>query len=266
MANAAATNKFGNGKFRPLHVRDTFMFERGNVAGFATVGGETGVNAPIGPNSNPGAPPDVPFVIGVYSAFGDSSLSGGGVGKNQAGNIRAIDSELLFNSGTVTNAASVSITAGQSITAIRGAINIAQYTSVIQGYLYGVQGKFVLQGTLATTGGEYSAALVGQLDLSQAAGVTSALSALWLDAGATASAAIIATPGNVSMINMTNTTSALITAALSFVGNAAYAFSLSDLAYGGPHFIITAAVGGSQTTKLKVLINGVAFYIPLYTA
>ena len=227
-----STNKFKSIN-KPLHVRDTFMFERGNVAGFETVGGETGVNGPIGPNSNPGGTPDVPFVIGVYSSFGDSSLSASGAGLNQIGNIRLIDSETLFNAGTATNAATVTIDSATSIVAVRGAHTIGPYTTFGGGFLYGLQGKAIVRGTISAPQDVAVSAVQGQLDLSAAVGITGKVAALWLDAGATFSAAIISSgEANVDLAVLTNTApGTAINSVFRVAANATYLFDISNASY-----------------------------------
>jgi hypothetical protein len=266
------TSIYTNERWRPLHIRDTFLFERGNVKGFATQGGETGTSEVISANSNPGGHPDVPFVIGVYSAFGDSSLSAQGAGIIQPGNIRMIDSEALFNAGTLANSAIVSLPSGQSIATIRGCASIAQYTTFGNGgtsgnnYLYGVQGKVFVQGTVNASSG-FVAALFGQLDTSgSAATVTSGyVSALQLDMGAASNLS----SGSAAFVNaatILNTTLVAVNSAIKIDASLTYLFDLTDAGQGGSAWIVTAAVGGSNTKKLKVNIAGTTFYIPLYTA
>jgi hypothetical protein len=61
-------------------------------------------------------------------------------------------------------------------------------------YLYGVQGKIIVKGTIANTGGNgiIVAGLQGQLDISGITALSSPLTAGWFDIGAAASAALIA--------------------------------------------------------------------------
>lgn len=244
--------KFGNENWKPLHVRDSFLFVKGSVKGFETQGSEEGVNAIAGPNSNPGSWPDGPATIAIAQGFGAAA---------QQGNIRAIDVEELFNF-----AGSTAITAGKSVVGVRGCISIAAPTTITVGYLYGVQGKVVVQGTLATTGGEYSAGVQGQVDLSVAVGITSPLSALWLDMGATASAAIIAAPTKVNAVVITNTTAAVINALFQATANASYLFDVTDLSAGGAHFYHNSGsgLGSIGTDYLTVLVNGAIRHLALY--
>ena len=237
--------KFGNEEWKPIHVRDSFLFVKGSVKGFETQGSEEGVNAIAGPNSNPGSFPNGPAVIAIAHAFGAAS---------QTGNIRSIDVEQLFNF-----AGSTSIVAATSVAAIRGCVSIAAPTTFAAGFLYGVQGKVVVQGTISSA--NYVAALFGQLDLSTAVGVTGGpVTALWLDMGATASAAIIASPSSINALTITNTTLAVIHAVLSFNGNATYLFDVA----GASQFYHT---GAPTTLSGSLAINTPAGirYIALYT-
>src|ERR1035437_1746858 len=282
---------YSNSNFRPLHVRDAVLYERGNVSAFAHEGSESGIATVVGPNSNPDAHPNTPFVVGALTAFGAAFIPG---------NIRPIDSEVLFNYphsdervatgvsiqanpfplGAPTNAAAASIAAVRGAITIGGVYtgadagsgtsgedpSVTTATTIIKGFLYGVQGKFIVRGSLATTNGEYSAALQGQLDLSAAVSITSPLSALWLDLGATASAAIIAAPTKVNGIVITNTTAAVINAGMLFVGNATNLFDVTDLAAGGQHFFqhTGAGLGTITTSYLVISVNGATYHLPLY--
>ena len=286
MATGTQNKIYQNSSWRPLKVRDVFQFDRGNVSGFAHEGSEVGAAAVIGPNSTPGASPDVPFVVGVFSAMSEAA---------QPGNIRAIDSELLFNyAGSTFVAVNPTGIDGQptsanqnaspaSIAAMRGAITIGgtytgsaagtgtsgvdpsrtTATTITGGYLYGVQGKIIVRGTLATTNGEYSGALQGQLDLSAAVGVTSTLAMLWLDAGATASAAIISAPTHISAIVVTNTTNALLDSVFTVIANANYFMDLTDVAFGGVNWAVNKTAGANAAKSLKINVGGTTYYIPL---
>jgi hypothetical protein len=292
MATGTQNEIYSNANFRPVRVRDSIQFLRGNVAPFAHEGSEAGVSAVVATTANPGAYPNTPFVVGVFTAFSAQFVPA---------NIRPIDSEILFNYpvtpderggglgvqiqtnpfplGAPTNSA-----AG-SVAAVRGAITIGGVytgadagsgtsktdpsvliaTTISAGYLYGVQGKMIVRGTL-NAGGNYSAALQGQLDLSAAVLVGSPLQALWLDMGATASANIISIPIHINAITITNTTAAVINSALLFIGNAANLFDVTDLAAGGQHFYqhTGAGLGTIGTDYLVVVVNGVTKHIALY--
>lgn len=242
-------NKFGSQNWRPIVVRDNFLFVRGNPAGFETEGGETGINAIAGFNNNPGSFPNVPAVIGVAHAFSAPA---------QVGNIRTIDSEVLFNcQGTTT------ITSGQSIAAIRGAVAVALGTTIAaQGFLYGVQGKAIVQGTIVG-GSAFITALFGQLDTSGASAVVTSgyVSALHLDMGATS---ILASSAFVNAQTVTNTTQCLINSVLKVIANATYFMDLSESNLTGNWIVGTT--GSTAAGTLKVLVNGAVRYIQLFSS
>jgi len=249
---------YGNENFRPVHIRDCFLFERGNVKNFATQGGETGTSEVISANSNPGARPDVPCVIGVYSCFGEAA---------QPGNIRSVDVEQLFNYSAVTD-----ITAGQSVAAIRGAQTHAEGTSFGSGtaneYSYGVQGKINIATKIKADEG-FVAALFGQLDLSNnsADAESGYISALHLDLGATMGTGMDSDAlAFVNAETITNTTGALVNSIIKVIADAANFMDLTDLANGGAHWLLSGKTASSFTSALKVKVGASTFYIPLGTS
>ena len=288
MATGTQNKIYSNQNWRPLHIRDTFLFERGNVSGFAHTGGEQGTASVIGPNSTPGGSPDVPFVVGVFSAMSEAA---------QPGNIRAIDAELLFNypgstsievnptgiDGQPTSANQN--TTPNSIAAIRGAITIGGLytgsgagtgtggvdpsrttaTTIAAGYLYGVQGKIYLGGTIAISS-DFAAALFGQLDTSGASAVVSSgyVSALHLDMGAT-SALSAGSSAFVNAETITNTCATLkMNAVLKVIANANYFMDLSESNLTGNWIVGTT--GSTAAGTLKVLVDGNVRYIQLYSS
>ena len=248
-------SKYGNANFRPLHIRDNFLFLKGNVKGFATQGGETGANEVVGANSNPGSFPSVPCVIGVYHCFGEAV---------QPGNIRSVDIEQLFNYGGVFN-----LPSGQSIAAIRGCQTIASGTTFGSGsvneYLYGVQGKTYVQGTLVAAAG-FVAALFGQLDTSGANAVVTSgyVSALHLDMGAT-SALTAGSPAFVNAQTITNTTAVAINSVFKVIASATYLFDLVDNAQGGSAWLL-GTTASTAAGCIKVHTPAGVRYLQLYSS
>ena len=243
--------QYGNENWKPIHIRDNFLFLRGSVKGFETQGSEEGVNAIAGPNSNPGSWPYGPAVLAIAAGYGAAS---------QPTNIRAVDVEQLFNF-----AGSTSIVSAGSNVAVRGCISISALTTFASGFLYGVQGKLVVQGTISSA--NYAAAVQAQLDLSAAVGVTGGpVQALWVDMGSSASAAVISAPTKLNIATLTNTTNAIIHACIQVVANASYLFDVTDLSYGGSNFYVHSGsgLGSIGTDYLVVLVNGVPKHIPLY--
>ena len=168
---------------------------------------------------------------------------------------RAVDVEPVITS-TVTSISG-------SVAGVRG--NITQNASGTlgaQSFLYGVQGKLTLKGTLVQGSG-FAAGVFGQVDTSASGFVHTSgyLAPIMGDFGATS---IMTSDANANMITILNTTNCIINSGLKFVGNASYAFDFSDLAYGGKHFITTGASGGSNSKCLIVLIDGTPMKIQLY--
>jgi hypothetical protein len=168
-------------------------------------------------------------------------------------NVRAFDSEPILSA---TSAA-----VSGSVAAVRGNLTIASGTTVTSGYLYGTQGKLTIKGTF-TGGSEVSCGLIGQLDLSSATSVTSPLTCIWGDCGATMASGV--TAANVDIAVLYNTTTKLINSAIRVAMDATYLFDLSDLAYGGKHFILASGLGSITAKCLNVNIDGSAYHIPLY--
>lgn len=251
MSNAV----FGNQNFRPIHVRDNFLFLKGNVKGFATQGSEEGTSEVVAGNSNPGSFPDVPCVIGIYHCFGEAA---------QPGNIRSIDVEQLFNYSAITN-----LPSGQSIAAIRGAVSHAEGTAfgsgLVNEYSYGVQGKQLIQSTINVAAG-FVAALFGQLDTSNASAVVTSgyISALHLDMGATS----VLSSGSEAFVNaetITNTCATLkMNSVIKVIANASYLFDLAESNLTGNWIVGTT--GSTAAGTLKVLVNGAVRYIQLFSA
>ncbi len=242
---------FGNETFKPLHIRDNFLFLKGNVKNFATKGGETGVNEVVAGNSNPGSWPDPPCVIGIYHERGEAA---------QPGLLRDIDVEVLFDFGGTTD-----ITANQYVAGIRSAINIGSATTLGSGsaneYVYGIQGKVVQQGTINLSAG-FCAALFGQYDTSGAsAAITSGYAGpLILDFGATSH---LSSSAYLNGITMLNTTACQIHSAFLVNIKAAYYADITD-ATGNTFTVGTTAATAAGT--LKVLVNGATRYIQLYSS
>ena len=172
--------------------------------------------------------------------------------------LRLIDSELTLGYAGST------IVAG-STASVRGNTTIAASTTIIgASYIYGVQGKLTVQGTMSGSA-EVSCGLLGQLDLSASLGLTAPVAAIWADCGATAGTV---TGANIDAMVVYNTTAAVINSAIRVDTNSTYFMDLSDEGggHGAGNWIITAAVGGSQSKKLKLNINGTPMYVPLYTS
>ena len=174
---------------------------------------------------------------------------------------RLLDSEPdLVYQGNV----SLGVVPTDTLAAIRGNSTIDTGCTLLQGYLYGVQGKITLKGTINQTHGEYNGALVGQLDFSAATAVTAVngLGMCWLDAGASAIAGSLAKVSGLIITNTvaTNPLHAVIAVPLA---DAVYFMDLNDTA--DSHWVVgTTATTAAGT--LKCLVNGAVRYIQLFSA
>jgi hypothetical protein len=239
--------------YKPLVERDNLLFVRGNTKGFQTEGAETGVAEIVGANNNPGAWSDVPAVIAIAHNFGEAT---------QPGNIRSIDAEALFNfAGTTT------IATNASISAIRGCASVASGTTLGNGtavdMVYGVEGKFVLQGTTNVSATGVAAALKGVFDTS-ATGATATSgynAALHLDMGTSST---ITTSTVINAASITNTTNLLINSVIKVVANANFLFDLAESTETGNWLVGTTASTAAGCIKVKV--NGATRYIQLFSA
>jgi hypothetical protein len=154
-----------------------------------------------------------------------------------------------------------------SVAAIRGNTTILNGTLITpSGYVYGTQGKITIQGTInVTTQADACAAIVGQLDLSAAQALTAGyVTCGWFDCGA--SCAVAGPLTTVNVIKLTNTTTKLVNALIMGVADASYFADLTDLGYGGPHWLFPSTAASSLVGSIAVKINGTGMFLPLYTS
>jgi len=181
------------------------------------------------------------------------------------GEVIAAASGTLFANETkvILDPTSGSIAITGAVVPVRGHLQVAAAKTVTAGYLYGVQGKITVKGTLNHPSSEYSAALVGQLDLSSAVALTAGtLSMLWLDAGAASAVAL----SEVSAIVVTNTIATKPMHAILNVtlADAAYFADLNDTP--DSPWIIGTAKGSGWDKSIKIKLNGTDYYIPCNSA
>ena len=168
--------------------------------------------------------------------------------------LRAFDSE-----PSLSYAGSTAITG--SVAAVRGNTTIGASTTISSGFVYGTQGKITDKGILTTA--NYVAALLGQLDTSAAGSLgTTPLAAIWGDMGANSTAA---SATGADILKLTNTTNTIINSAIYVNANANYLMDITDVSYGGAHFL----VGTTATTPagcIKVHTPAGVRYLQLYSA
>ena len=238
--------------YKPLIERDNYLFVKGNTTGFQTEGNPTGASEIVGANNNPGGWADVPAVIAIAHNFGEAA---------QPGNIHSIDVEALFNfNGTV------SLATGKSISSIRGTASVASITTLGDGTavenVFGVEGRFILQGTNVLTATGIAAGLKGVFDTSGAdATVTSGYnSALHLDMGVSSS---ISTSAFINAATITNTTTCKINAVVKVDADANYLFDLND--NGTSHWLL-GTTASTAAGCIKVNTPSGVRYLQLYSA
>lgn len=171
---------------------------------------------------------------------------------------------LTQSSITCTPATTFAVSAGGSLAGVRGDITITTGKSFTDGFLYGAQGKVTNNGTMAEASAARIAGVLGQVDLSTGTITAGQVCAVWGDLQGNPTLTV---NDQVYVGRFTNSMSA---------GKKAQAFQLmygeADFLFeaakdgGGGDWVVAGAVGGSQSHKLKVLINGTTFYIPMNTA
>lgn len=166
--------------------------------------------------------------------------------------------------GSVTSTATT-ITSG-NLVGVRGVVTEVGASG---GFVYGTQGKVIATGTLS--GSSWTAGVFGQFDISSATINAGQTAAIWGDYGATSGT--ITDASGMRGIAMTNTTAAVLNAQDYRYGNATY---LLELAGAGGTLNYYAAAGTSAGSAgdaahcaaqqvLKIEVNGVAAYIPVFT-
>lgn len=157
-----------------------------------------------------------------------------------------------------------------NLVGVRGEVSIPSGDTIGGGiYLYGSQGKLTFAGVMDHADSRLCASLA-QLDISAGTYTTGQLSALWVDAGATASASAISTKGGgqFNLLRITNTTAALSNALIYGYADADYLFDLGGPGGNADWFSEsgTCTTPGQAHGWLKIYLNGTAKYIPLSAA
>lgn len=165
----------------------------------------------------------------------------------------------------VMGSTNTTVTSG-NLVGVRGEVDMVGASG---GFFYGAQGKVIPTGTLS--GSSWTAGLFGQFDISAATVNAGQMACIWGDYGATSGTMTDAS--GCRGIAMTNTTAAVLNAQDYRYGNATY---LLELAGAGGTLNYYAAAGTSAGSAgdaahcaaqmvIKVVINGTAAYIPVFT-
>jgi hypothetical protein len=165
--------------------------------------------------------------------------------------------------GSITTSNASYANGSNSIVGVRGAATVPSGTTATTGYIYGAQGKVIVQGTL-NGGALWVSGLTGQLDMSAGTLTGGAhLTPIWSDAGATGPS--VSCTFCDSLV-LTNTTSTTFHSLIFGYSKAAYFADLTD--NGGGY--ISAGSGASAAVngylKVRVTLNGTATdaYIRVY--
>ena len=164
------------------------------------------------------------------------------------GTVRALSANIESASANQT---------GGNLVGLRGSVTVASgNTAGTDVFLYGVQGKCIIDGVMNAGSGWITGAL-GQLDISSATLTAGNLSCLWGDAGSTGPNM---TASNFDLLRLTNSTATTGNSHLFTYGKATMWADIND---NGAGFVTTAGSGtvGANPVKIKCTINGVTKYL-----
>lgn len=109
------------------------------------------------------------------------SFSGVVAGSTTVTSTTIATTRYLQSSVTLTPTSTISVTAGGSLAGVRGDITLSASKSFTDGFLYGVQGKFTMNGTMAEVAAARATGVLGQVDLSTGTLTAGQISAVWGD-------------------------------------------------------------------------------------
>jgi hypothetical protein len=168
------------------------------------------------------------------------------------GNVRSIIGQVTTTNTGYANG-------GNSLVGIRGVATLPSGTTATNGYVYGAQGKLIVQGTV-NGGALWMFGLLGQLDLSSATLTGAAhIAPIWSDAGATAPSGACAFCD--SMV-ITNTTAATFNSLIYGYSKATRLMDLTD--NGGGYIIPGSGASAAVSGYLKIKVSGTDVYLRYY--
>jgi len=175
-----------------------------------------------------------------------------------------IRGDIAFSGATIA-VASASHEAG-----VRGSVTVNAGSTFTEGFLYGVQGRAILNGTMDEGAAARLTGVLGKLDLDTGTWVDGQGSAVWADV--TFGAATLTGHAEINALRVTNSGGANINALAYFNGKADVLLDISEPA---ASFIAAAgtgaqsagvSTGGVAAQVLKVTVGGVTRYIPLFSS
>jgi hypothetical protein len=161
--------------------------------------------------------------------------------------------------------ASASAIASGNLVGARGDVTLSGTITAGGAYLYGSQGKLIVTGTMNHADARLCGSMA-QLDISAGTYTAGQLSALWVDAGATASSSAVSTKGGgqFNLLRITNTTAASSNAAILVYADADYLMDLGGPGGNADWFDAGTGASANVSGHLKVNLNGSAAFIRVY--
>lgn len=179
------------------------------------------------------------------------------------GTVRAIHGQVTASTAAIASGA---------VTGVRGIATLSGTITAGGAYVIGSQGKVAVSGTMNHEDSRL-AAVFAQLDISAGTYTAGQLSALWVDAGASASASAVSTKGGgqFNLIRITNTTAANANAVIYAYAEADYLMELGGPGGNADWFAANTVdiSGGSHALSYILKIKdpaGNAGYIPILAA
>jgi hypothetical protein len=163
---------------------------------------------------------------------------------------------LIHSVLTLTPATSLAIAGNSSLAAMRGELVLTTGKSISAGFLYGAQGKIILDGATVAVGSDHVAGVYAQMSMAGATLTSGHIAPL------ISSLQNTVVSSNVNGIYVENATGNAINSVLQAVCTANYAF---DLSKGSGNFGVAQTGITSLSKGLPVKIDGVVYYIPLCT-
>jgi hypothetical protein len=164
---------------------------------------------------------------------------------------RLIRSEL-----TLTPATDIAATSNGSFAGIRGAVTLSSGKSISDGYIYGVQGKAVLDGATLAVGSDHICGLYGQLSATSATFTSGHIAAV------IGSIQGVPTSSNVDLFYGESVTGNVINAMFKAICKSDFVFDLESNVH------TQMGTAGAATTAagwLKIKVEGVTRYINLWS-
>jgi hypothetical protein len=185
------------------------------------------------------------------------SITGAAQAISAAGTITSAtpDSTRLIRSElTVTPAATVAVGSNGSLAAVRGCMTLTTGKSITDGYLYGVQGKFVGDGATIDNGSDHIAGIYAQMSGSSMV-VTSGHVAVVIASGQN-----LPTSSNVDMIYC-ESGNGTVNSVLKSNVKATYLLDVSNFESCGIISEPTGATHSGNLRAIKVQLDGATYYI-----